>query len=1011
MSDEERVLRVSEKPSEKVEKFDFSGKRLMNLSDGSDNVVKSNGGSISKFEEEVLLDVAGKYRNESTNKANKLVIQNDSSMNADGDELGHTKMRKEFQDLKPETGTESGSRRSWRAMDWGSGERGETERLRSTQIGFEGVRYSTSKYLEEGPSNYRPQSGYGYAEPLENGYHVDGFNKVENFGHDRLRKLEEWNQVRLSGSSTSRAEEVLEGKAAKYWNGNLKVNGDIDELDDAKLAKELEYLNIQKQSANGSRRSGQILDWKSGEGGDMEGFRTTQKVDAEGLRYATSKYSEEGPLNSQMGSTYGYPEPVKNRSFPDGFNNVEYLEQDRAELLRKLDELKDQISRSRDVIDKPKQNVPIDRRVVHHDPYSGSENWFPEGSLGLSRASMQHSMPDNHLGRPPYDGHYAEPSPLVSRHETAMHNYHPSLHTPNQAQGFGDPFRSQMLRRAPNGVPGSFQLQPPHQYFPGQYMDNDMATMNPSGPYQHDINLHHPSCPCFHCYNKHQVPPPVPPNAFHDRRFSEVPNKQMFYRHENPAVINPPNYAPRYGNPPVNSHNPPTHTRWSSDLSSEAGGFVRRRPARVLLATSGRRCHPIAGGAPFLTCCNCFELLQLPMKVLPMEKGEKKMRCAACSSIILVTLANKKLVLSVPAEAKETPANIGEEDEGSSQGHANWASVDFSADDYDNSGYDFQSLDQKLVSTSTGQDLGSNKSTGTRSLHSTSSFTSEHEDSPGSLLPTSEEANSAELPAEVIPPRPPSGSPLQDHIDYSNKYNVVNRLGKGSRSGRSEQEKVMPNFTTTRQTSMKDAGQATEMEISSNEYSNTGTSLDSGDASREEYQLRVNRGGESFLAGILKRGFRDLSRSNTVEQGRTSVTVNGHPIADRLVKKAEKLAGPIQPGQYWYDSRAGFWGAIGGPCLGIIPPFIEEFNYPMPVNCAGGNTGVLVNGRELHQKDLNLLGSRGLPTDRDRSYIVEISGRVLDEDSSEELDSLGKLAPTVERAKRGFGMKVSRAAA
>lgn len=75
-------------------------------------------------------------------------------------------------------------------------------------------------------------------------------------------------------------------------------------------------------------------------------------------------------------------------------------------------------------------------------------------------------------------------------------------------------------------------------------------------------------------------------------------------------------------------------------------------------------------------------------------------------------------------------------------------------------------------------------------------------------------------------------------------------------------------------------------------------------------------------------------------------------------------------------------------------PLIEEFNYPMPENCAGGNTGVFVNGRELNKKDLDLLGSRGLPTERERSYILEISGRVLDEDSGEELDSLGKLAPT-----------------
>lgn len=106
----------------------------------------------------------------------------------------------------------------------------------------------------------------------------------------------------------------------------------------------------------------------------------------------------------------------------------------------------------------------------------------------------------------------------------------------------------------------------------------------------------------------------------------------------------------------------------------------------------------------------------------------------------------------------------------------------------------------------------------------------------------------------------------------------------------------------------------------------------------------------------------------------------------------------------------------------------------MPEHCGGGNTCVFVNGRELNQKDLNLLGSRGLPTERDRSYIVEISGRVLDEDTGEEMESLGKLAPTlvsillnslscysfhsrikdkslrnffdsVERLKHGFGMR------
>jgi hypothetical protein len=116
---------------------------------------------------------------------------------------------------------------------------------------------------------------------------------------------------------------------------------------------------------------------------------------------------------------------------------------------------------------------------------------------------------------------------------------------------------------------------------------------------------------------------------------------------------------------------------------------------------------------------------------------------------------------------------------------------------------------------------------------------------------------------------------------------------------------------------------------------------------------------------------------------------------------------------------------MGKPCLGIIPvstftlfsqvdywngviklmkkwltyllllqPFIEEFSHPMLDNCAAGNTDVFVNGRELHKRDFELLVGRGLPRDKNRSYIVDISGRILDQDSGEELHSLGKLAPT-----------------
>ena len=87
-------------------------------------------------------------------------------------------------------------------------------------------------------------------------------------------------------------------------------------------------------------------------------------------------------------------------------------------------------------------------------------------------------------------------------------------------------------------------------------------------------------------------------------------------------------------------------------------------------------------------------------------------------------------------------------------------------------------------------------------------------------------------------------------------------------------------------------------------------------------------------------------------------------------------------------------GDQSSKCIFCLQPYIPEFNYPMPKNCAGGNTGVFINGRELHQKDLDLLVGRGLPDSPDRSYRVEISGKVSDEVSGEELYCLGKLAPT-----------------
>lgn len=787
----------------------------------------------------------------------------------------------------------------------------------------------------------------------------------------------------------------------------LDTNKNRDALGEA-VGKEQGEISSEFGRVGRFQKSGRMFDWKLGERRDMEGFRRNPRSDVEGVRFSTSNYPDEGPSNCNLDSSYTYGESSRNSNDPDG-TNIKCLEQDRAELLRKLDELKDQLSHSCNVADKQKERVPLDGRVAPPDPYGGPETWFQNGSSASNRVPMQFSGSDKHVSGNHFPNHWPDLFPYTNRHEMAMDSFFPPVHNPNHNPGYGEPFGPEMLRRAPHQSQCQYPRQPFHPYFSGQYVDTNPNSFELYPP---NTRFHQPSCTCLHCYDTLQrVSAPVPPPSLCNKRFPDVPNNPVMYHHKKPGAFGSlPHSSRTIIPPPSGASNPHRHTRWPSGFNSEMGGFARYHPRRVVLAAGPHYCRPIAGGAPFVTCYNCFEVLQLPKKLMLTVSNQQKIQCGACSAVINFAVINKKLVLSVHAQTKDIPMDV---DGGSNKvmkdralhfhGHMNMSSANFSSDDYDVSGYDFYSMDREPVSLSVDQHLNPNNVQKMGTFHSSSSSTSEDEN-------VQEVKESCRQPPRAVVSPPPPGSPLQEHFDYSSNTHAVDRFGRGNRSSRSDQEKIKTSKAASRQNSLKDASVATEMDVSFNEYSNNGVSQDSGDASREDNQPR-NKGGESFFANIIKKSFKDFSKSNQTDQrSRSNVSINGHLIPERVVRKAEKQAGPIQPGKYWYDFRAGFWGVMGGPCLGIVPPFIEEFNYPMPDNCAGGDTTVFVNGRELHKKDLDLLASRGLSTARDRSYIIEISGRVLDEDTGEELDSLGKLAPTVEKAGHGFGMKAPKSA-
>ncbi len=88
------------------------------------------------------------------------------------------------------------------------------------------------------------------------------------------------------------------------------------------------------------------------------------------------------------------------------------------------------------------------------------------------------------------------------------------------------------------------------------------------------------------------------------------------------------------------------------------------------------------------------------------------------------------------------------------------------------------------------------------------------------------------------------------------------------------------------------------------------------------------------------------------EPTQASVIVNGTRLSDEKVKALEKQYGVrILPGDYWYDRVCGAWGYRGGPAAGIILPFLD-IGGPLSADASYGNTGVFINGRQLHVLDV-----------------------------------------------------------
>lgn len=98
-----------------------------------------------------------------------------------------------------------------------------------------------------------------------------------------------------------------------------------------------------------------------------------------------------------------------------------------------------------------------------------------------------------------------------------------------------------------------------------------------------------------------------------------------------------------------------------------------------------------------------------------------------------------------------------------------------------------------------------------------------------------------------------------------------------------------------------------------------------------------------------------LVSSITYAQTNRSVYINREKLGTETVRALESRYGiNILDGRYWYDRYSGLWGMEGGPTVGVVMPGLN-LGGSLHADAANGNTGVFLNGLELHAQDVRNL--------------------------------------------------------
>lgn len=156
------------------------------------------------------------------------------------------------------------------------------------------------------------------------------------------------------------------------------------------------------------------------------------------------------------------------------------------------------------------------------------------------------------------------------------------------------------------------------------------------------------------------------------------------------------------------------------------------------------------------------------------------------------------------------------------------------------------------------------------------------------------------------------------------------------------------------------------------------------DTVSDEVDTKDENGGEqpSSVAADQKPGGASVQANVSAQ-----IIINGVALNQTQIASLTKLYGkaPV-PGNYWYDNRSGFQGVVG---QGTAVQLASGLNFgTLRRDASAGNTGVLVNGRELPQNELAFFVSL-IGTINPGAYWLDANGNMGIEGNSTALVDLG----------------------